>query len=25
SYQQVYQWVKKFEANGEEALQDKRG
>ncbi|AJA23476.1 transposase [Bacillus cereus] len=25
SYQQVYQWVKKFEANGEDALQDKRG
>lgn len=25
SYQQVYQWVKKFETNGEEALQDKRG
>ncbi|WP_375199824.1 IS3 family transposase [Bacillus sp. RS11] len=25
SYQQVYQWVKKFEVNGEEALQDKRG
>lgn len=25
SYQQVYQWVKKFEANGEGALQDKRG
>jgi transposase-like protein len=25
SYQQVYQWVKKFEADGEEALQDKRG
>ncbi len=25
SYQQVYQWVKKFEANSEEALQDKRG
>jgi len=25
SYQQVYQWGKKFEANGEEALQDKRG
>ncbi|OJE43453.1 transposase [Bacillus proteolyticus] len=25
SYQQVYQWVKKFEAHGEEALQDKRG
>ena len=25
SYQQVYQWVKKFEANGEEALHDRRG
>lgn len=25
SYQQVYQWVKKYEANGEEALIDKRG
>ncbi|MGE7918063.1 transposase [Viridibacillus sp. NPDC093762] len=25
SYQQVYQWVKKFEENGEEALRDKRG
>jgi transposase-like protein len=25
SYQQVYQWVQKFEAHGEEALQDKRG
>jgi transposase len=25
SYQQVYQWVKKFEAHGTEALQDKRG
>jgi len=25
SYQQVYQWVKKFEAHGEEALLDKRG
>jgi transposase len=25
SYQQVYQWVKKFEEGGEEALQDKRG
>lgn len=25
SYQQVYQWVKKFEAHGEEALKDKRG
>jgi len=25
SYQQVYQWVRKFEAHGEEALQDKRG
>ena len=25
SYQQVYQWVKKYEDGGEEALQDKRG
>jgi transposase len=25
SYQQVYQWVKKFEDGGEEALKDKRG
>ncbi|WP_419096463.1 IS3 family transposase [Ureibacillus endophyticus] len=25
SYQQVYQWVRKFEQNGEEALQDRRG
>ncbi|MFJ6268048.1 helix-turn-helix domain-containing protein [Lysinibacillus xylanilyticus] len=25
SYQLVYQWVKKFEENGEDALQDKRG
>lgn len=25
SYQQVYQWVKKFEANGEEGLRDRRG
>jgi transposase-like protein len=25
SYQQVYQWVKKYEAGGEEALKDKRG
>jgi len=25
SYQQVYQWVKKYENGGEEALQDKRG
>ena len=25
SYQQVYQWVKKFEANGEEGLRDHRG
>lgn len=25
SYQQVYQWVKKYEANGEEGLRDRRG
>jgi len=25
SYQQVYQWMKKFEANGEEGLRDRRG
>ena len=25
SYQQVYQWVKKYEGGGEEALMDKRG
>lgn len=25
SYQQVYQWVKKFELHGEEGLQDRRG
>ena len=25
SYQQVYQWVKKYEDGGEEALKDKRG
>jgi len=25
SYQQVYQWVKKYEVGGEEALKDKRG
>lgn len=25
SYQQVYQWVKKYEEDGEEALKDKRG
>ncbi|MCM3685203.1 transposase, partial [Mesobacillus subterraneus] len=25
SYQQVYQWVKKYEHGGEEALRDKRG
>lgn len=25
SYQQVYQWVKKYEDGGEEALRDKRG
>ena len=25
SYQQVYQWVKKYEDDGEEALKDKRG
>ena len=25
SYQQVYQWVRKFEVGGEEALQDRRG
>ena len=25
SYQQVYQWVRKFEDGGEEALQDRRG
>ena len=25
SYQQVYQWVRKFEQGGEEALQDGRG
>lgn len=25
SYQQVYQWVRKYEANGEEALRDQRG
>jgi len=25
SYQQVYQWVKKFEAAGEEGLRDRRG
>lgn len=25
SYQQVYQWVKKYEDGGDEALQDKRG
>lgn len=25
SYQQVYQWVRKFEQGGEEALQDRRG
>ena len=25
SYQQVYQWTKKFETNGEEGLKDKRG
>lgn len=25
SYQQVYQWVKKYEDGGDEALRDKRG
>ena len=25
SYSQVYSWVKKYEANGEEGLSDKRG
>jgi len=25
SYQQVYQWTKKFETNGEEGLRDRRG
>ena len=25
SYQQVYQWVKKYEDGGDEALKDKRG
>jgi len=25
SYQQVYQWVKKYENGGDEALKDKRG
>ncbi|MGE6600219.1 helix-turn-helix domain-containing protein [Lysinibacillus fusiformis] len=25
SYQQVYQWVKKFEQSGELGLQDRRG
>nr|WP_279591716.1 helix-turn-helix domain-containing protein [Paenibacillus sp. F411] len=25
SYQQVYQWVKKFEDGGEDALKDRRG
>lgn len=25
SYQQVYQWVKKYESGGQEALQDRRG
>ncbi len=25
SYQQVYQWVKKYEEGGDEALKDKRG
>ncbi|XEC97504.1 helix-turn-helix domain-containing protein [Paenibacillus tarimensis] len=25
SYQQVYQWVKKYDAGGEDALQDRRG
>lgn len=25
SYQQVYQWVRKFEENGEQALEDRRG
>ena len=25
SYQQIYLWVRKFEQNGEEALQDQRG
>jgi transposase len=25
SYQQVYQWVKKYEDGGEESLRDKRG
>lgn len=25
SYQQVYQWVKKYESDGEEALKDRRG
>lgn len=25
SYQQVYQWVRKFEQDGEDALQDRRG
>ncbi|TCS82460.1 helix-turn-helix protein [Tepidibacillus fermentans] len=25
SYQQVYQWVKKYEDGGEEALRDRRG
>lgn len=25
SYSQVYSWVKKYEANGEEGLTDKRG
>ncbi|KZM57689.1 hypothetical protein A3Q35_18675 [Aeribacillus pallidus] len=25
TYQQVYQWVKKYENGGEEALKDKRG
>lgn len=25
SYQQVYQWVKKYESNGEDALKDRRG
>ncbi|MCM1989281.1 helix-turn-helix domain-containing protein [Oceanirhabdus seepicola] len=25
SYQQVYQWVKKYESGGEDALKDRRG
>lgn len=25
SYQQVYQWVRKYEKDGDEALQDRRG